>query len=398
MGRRKFVKKQIPDISRIVLSCWAATILFSACVCVFACAAGAPETRAVVTADGVQTAATLSGDAEDALAAAGITLLDGDTWTAESRGGTLYVDVRRAKIVCLTVDGQTAYVRTACATVGAFLAEQGVETDAHNRVSAAPDAEITDGMTIEVSRTEMQTVTAEQEVAYVTRYQEDPDAYAGETEVLQEGENGRRRVTYLVTRENGVVTGLKKAGEEMLYQPVDRIVAAGTKQRPAERAPEKTQAPAYTPAAGSSSGSGYSGRSDGASGSGSSSGSESAGRTDDSGSESSAPQGDTVRAWDGTVYTYSKVLNMTATAYTFNSGANITASGAPAQVGIIAADLSYLPMGTVVYIVSASGSWEYGYAVVGDTGVSGAMVDLFYNTYDECIQFGVRDALVYVIG
>ena len=206
---------------------------------------------------------------------------------------------------------------------------------------------------------------------------------------MQEGENGRRRVTYLVTRENGVVTGLEKAGEEMLYQPVDRIVAAGTKQRPAERAPEKTQAPAYTPAASSSSSSGSSGGS---------SGSESAGRTDDSGSESSAPQGDTVRAWDGTVYTYSKVLKMTATAYTFNSGANITASGAPAQVGIIAADLSYLPMGTVVYIVSASGSWEYGYAVVGDTGVSGAMVDLFYNTYDECIQFGVRDALVYVIG
>ena len=54
-------------------------------------------------------------------------------------------------------------------------------------------------------------------------------------------------------------------------------------------------------------------------------------------------------------------------------------------------------MGTKVYIVSAYGDWEYGIAVVGDTGVKGNKIDLFYNTYDECIQFGRRDAIVYIL-
>lgn len=89
---------------------------------------------------------------------------------------------------------------------------------------------------------------------------------------------------------------------------------------------------------------------------------------------------------------------MSASAYTTENSSNkVTASGEIARVGIVAADFSTLPMGTKVYIVSAYGDWEYGIAVVGDTGVKGNKIDLFYNTYDECIQFGRRDAIVYIL-
>ena len=85
---------------------------------------------------------------------------------------------------------------------------------------------------------------------------------------------------------------------------------------------------------------------------------------------------------------------MTATAY---YGGGTTSSGAPAQVGIVAALPGVIPAGTRVYIVSPYGSWEYGVAVVGDTpGIN--VVDLYMDTYEECIQFGMRDALVYILG
>ena len=100
----------------------------------------------------------------------------------------------------------------------------------------------------------------------------------------------------------------------------------------------------------------------------------------------------------GNPLTYSKTLNMTATAYTLASSPNdITASGVVPYVGTVAVDLSVLPLGTRVYVTSADGSWVYGYSVVEDTGVRGRIIDLYLDTYDECINFGVRDCVVYVL-
>ena len=391
--KRRITKKNIPmNASRCIVLFWAVSVLLCVSICMIAAAAASPETECVITADGAETTVVCTGNsAEQALAAAGVELLDGDSCSVQERGGVLYVDVVRAKVVSLTVNGQTEFFRTGCGTVGAFLAERGIALDSHDTVSADPDAAVTDGMAITVSRTDTQTVAMQVDVDYETEYRDDPDAYEGETAVVQEGKNGAKSITYTITSKDGVVTGLKAGDEQLLYQPVPQIVAVGTKPRPAQEAASGAERTESGETSGSSSG-----QTSGASSASADSGNASAGVS--AGTSGEQAQGSTVQAWDGTTYTYSKVLSMTATAYTFNSGANITASGAPAQVGIVAADLSYLPMGTIVYIVSASGSWEYGYAVVGDTGVSGATIDLFFNTYDECIQFGVRDALVYVIG
>ena len=68
-------------------------------------------------------------------------------------------------------------------------------------------------------------------------------------------------------------------------------------------------------------------------------------------------------------------------------------------MGAIAVDPNVIPLGSKLYIVSADGEYLYGYCVAEDTGgaIKGNTVDLYYNTYDECIQFGRRDVLVYVI-
>ena len=44
-----------------------------------------------------------------------------------------------------------------------------------------------------------------------------------------------------------------------------------------------------------------------------------------------------------------------------------------------------------------SGSYTYGMAHAEDTGVRGAKIDLFMDTYDKCIQFGRRNSVAYFL-
>ena len=101
---------------------------------------------------------------------------------------------------------------------------------------------------------------------------------------------------------------------------------------------------------------------------------------------------------DGTVLNYSGVRSMTATAYTTGHGGvgTRTASGTAVHVGSVAVDKSVIPLGTRMYIV-AGGNVVYGLAVAEDTGVKGSKIDLYYDTYDECIQFGRRSCTVYIL-
>ena len=73
----------------------------------------------------------------------------------------------------------------------------------------------------------------------------------------------------------------------------------------------------------------------------------------------------------------------------------------PAYHGGVAVNPNIIPYGSKLYIVSTDGSFVYGYATAVDTGGAlmdgSAIVDCFYNTYDECVNFGRRDVNVYVL-
>ena len=101
---------------------------------------------------------------------------------------------------------------------------------------------------------------------------------------------------------------------------------------------------------------------------------------------------------DGTALNYSGVRSMTATAYTtgHDGVGTLTASGTAVHVGSVAVDKSVIPLGTRMYIV-AGGNVVYGLAVAEDTGVKGNTIDLYYDTYAECIQFGRRNCTVYIL-
>lgn len=95
---------------------------------------------------------------------------------------------------------------------------------------------------------------------------------------------------------------------------------------------------------------------------------------------------------------YTAVRTMSATAYTAGYGGvgTRTASGTAVHRGTVAVDRSVIPLGTRMYIITKNG-YVYGLATAEDTGVKGNKVDLYLDTYQQCINFGRQDCLVYIL-
>ena len=90
-------------------------------------------------------------------------------------------------------------------------------------------------------------------------------------------------------------------------------------------------------------------------------------------------------------------MEVKCTAYTtgYDGVGTITATGTTVARGCVAVDKSVIPLGTTMFITS--GSHTYGMAHAEDTGVRGAKIDLYMDTYNECIQFGRRNSVAYFL-
>lgn len=209
-------------------------------------------------------------------------------------------------------------------------------------------------------------------VSFTTQRVANPEMEAGQEKVVQEGADGVRSSVYEVVWSNGAELS-RQFVEELSTTAVERIVEYGTKTKAKPASPDKADPDSILTEHGETGG-GIASVSENADGSG------------------------TLTLKDGTVLNYSGVRTMTATAYTtgHDGVGTRTASGTAVHVGTVAVDKSVLPLGTRMYIV-AGGSVVYGLAVAEDTGVKGNKIDLFYNTYDECIQFGRRTCTVYIL-
>lgn len=104
---------------------------------------------------------------------------------------------------------------------------------------------------------------------------------------------------------------------------------------------------------------------------------------------------------NGQELTFNQTLNMKATAYTTGDPGvgTITASGTTVRVGTVAVDRKQIPFGTKMYVVSNDGAYLYGFSVAEDTGgaIRQNRIDLYFETNQECINFGVRNCTVYIL-
>ena len=86
-----------------------------------------------------------------------------------------------------------------------------------------------------------------------------------------------------------------------------------------------------------------------------------------------------------------RVMVVQATGYTHTG--NRTATGTIPRRGTIAVDPRVIPLGTRIYVPG------YGYGVAEDTGgaVNGRIIDLFFNTRTEAINWGRRTVQIKIL-
>lgn len=269
---------------------------------------------------------------------------------------TLYqnqtITVEKTKMVEVNFDGAKVTARTPQRTVKEAIKDLGITVSENDLVSPERDSDISDGTVINIVRVEYVDETCDSDIPYETVTEENPEIYSGRTTVKQKGSVGTKREVYRVKKVGGEEESRELVSSVTAVEPINEIVSVGTKPVPQGGTWQANAQPAADKS-----------------------------------------------------FSYSKVINVTATAYDpspeTNSGYSITAYGLVPQFGVVAVDPRIIPLGSKLYIESPDGgaSWTYGYCIAGDTGgaIKGNRVDLCYNTKAECIQFGRRSATVYVL-
>lgn len=301
-----------------------------------------------VTIDGkAETFVTYKGTVEGVLESQGISFEEKDKVqpsleTIVSENDT--ITIRRAVPVVITMSGQELNIKTAEDTVldmlkaeKEALASIGLSyVEGTDEVSLPLDQKISKDLEVKVVKVEYENISETKVLAYDTVTKENSTITPAEGYVEQAGSNGEEKVTYRVTKKDGVEVSREVVESTVTTKPVNAIKVVGTL------------------------------------------------RTISRG---------------GSNISYKKVLNMQATAYSPDCvGGNRTATGTyprrdPNGISTIAVDPSVIPLGSLVYIDG------YGYARAEDTGgaIRGNKIDVFVGSGSEALSWGRRSVTVYIL-
>ncbi len=143
------------------------------------------------------------------------------------------VTVSTPKQLTLSVGGKTRTVTSAAATVEDLLDEQDVDLAAADTLNVGVRRAVTDGMKVTVTRVRTEQVTRTEKVSFDTTERKDSDLTVGTRKTITAGVPGARQATYQVSYVNGKTSDKKLLSATVTKQPVDAVVAVGTKPRPA---------------------------------------------------------------------------------------------------------------------------------------------------------------------
>lgn len=213
-----------------------------------------------------------------------------------------------------------------------------------------------DGVLLEIASDFTYYETLQEPAAYTTVYTTDYTLPKGETQITQLGQNGTRDVTYEVVYADGVLVS-RQAVAEGESNAVTEIVSTGT------LVTEAQEGDTIASVVRNEDGSGY------------------------------------LLMNSGDSLHFTRTMDVKCTAYTtgYDSVGTVTYTGTTVHTGVVAVDKSVIPLGSTMFITTANGDFTYGMAHAEDTGVYGKVVDLFMNTYNECIQFGRRSSILYFL-
>lgn len=245
-----------------------------------------------------------------------------------------YVKVRRAIPVTLEYRGQTQEVYTA-----KHNSQEVAEQYGYNKEKYRPYGDVQKplqaGQHIVIGHVSRKTITEDEVVPYAIESIPDETLGQGEEKVIQEGQNGRKRVKLNIVSVDGQVADKETLSTELISEMQPLVRKVGTKETVE------------------------------------------------------------INISTGDVSHYQKIITMEATAYlpTDGDGQCITRMGTRARYGVVAVDPNVIPLGSTVFIPG------YGVARAEDTGgaILGNRIDLCMEDYDACMNFGRRTVPVYVL-
>ncbi len=311
-------------------------------------------TYVITDGERVVTYTTFATNPSEVLSQAGLSLNESDTYTTQPGEGVEEITVRRSQNILVRYHGEESVVTTFGETVGELLSRLNLEVGEYDVLSHSLQSQTFDQMELSVDQviSTQETYTAVE--PYETIVCNDAALAQGATQVLTQGVDGEVIRTAEVTYVNGLETQRKVISEKVTRASVTEIIAQGTA---AEEGAEENAMPVI--------------------------------------SES------TITLPTGEVLTYSHTAQIRATAYTHtDAGCDmITATGTTVHIGTVAVDPRYIPYGTRMFIISNDGEYVYGISVAEDCGgdIKGDRMDLYFPTYNECIQFGRRNCTIYFL-
>lgn len=260
--------------------------------------------------------------------------------------------IDKAVNVVFKVDGESPVsILTQAKTIGEALSElrkkQGREFKLEENKSSSTliDKDTTISVTPYIEKTRV----VKEEIKFNTKHIENPNLPEGTEKITTKGVNGINETTFKDIYLKDELVSSEEIASAITKKPIQQIVEVGTKKpTPILKTP-------------------------------------------------------TIKTEKGT-FIVEKELQMRSTAYTagyISTGKNpgdpgygITASGMKAQRGVVAVDTKVIPFGTKLYIEG------YGYAIAGDTGsaIKGNKIDVFFDSYTDAINYGVKNVKVYILG
>jgi uncharacterized protein YabE (DUF348 family) len=260
-------------------------------------------------------------------------------------GDKIYI--KRAVNVEIAVDGEERKIATTEESVEKLLLSEGIILSDKDRIVPDVTENIIEGMKIAITRVDHKIIKETKSIDFSTEVSKDNNLEKGKSKVIQEGVPGEREISINVVYENGKEVSREVIGDVVTKQPVSKKMVQGNMML------------------------------------------------------LSYSRG-------GNPEAYTNVIKVKATAYDpVSSGSKkrpgqehveYTATGTvakrnPGGYSTIAVDPKVIPLGTKVYVEG------YGYAIAEDTGgaIKGSKIDVYFNSYKEAINWGVKSVNVYIL-
>lgn len=244
-------------------------------------------------------------------------------------------------------NGTVKTYKTSCKTVKELLSDLKIKVDDDDIVIPDLDTELKSEGKISIIKVDVKVIEKEVEAPFKTVKKKNKELTHKQSKILVQGVNGKNKVKCKEYYAGDKLIKEEVIHVETLVKPIDQVFEEGTKD---------------------------------------------------------------VFTNDRGDFTARKAIKMVATAYEAgprstgkrpgDKGYGITASGARAKRGTVAVDPRVIPLGTKLYVKSLTpGVPDYGFAIAQDTGgaIKGNKIDLFMDTVWECLQFGRRPVMVYIL-